>query len=460
VRNPVSLFHAPDEAAPLLSRGECEAIAKRVLGLAHADETRVTIQSTARGDTRFAVNQVSTSGDDVDTTVTIRSTFGTKSASVTTNRLDEASLVESVKNAEALARLTPEDPEFVPELGAQSYDPRASANQLMTALPSPDARAAAVKAITTRARAAGFIATGYVEARMTATAIATSRGLFGYQSSGAASLTTTVRSADGSSSGWAGANVLSWADLDAAALGAHATEKATQTRNRRKAEPGQWTVVLEPTAVGNLIQLIGTASQARAADEGRSFFSKAGGGNKIGSRIADERVTLVSDPADAGGAAFTPEGLPVERVTWIDKGVLKTLNYDRYWATKTGQSPTAAPNALRLVGGSSSIPEMIASTEQGLLVTRFWYIRSVDPRTLLFTGLTRDGTFFIEDGKVKHPVMNFRFNESPMFMLNGIEMMGRSVRVSASEDGSPAGAVVMPPLKCKDFRFSMLSDAI
>jgi len=458
---PKSLFQPPAEAGELLSRAECETIAKRALALARADETRVTIQSTVRGDTRFAVNQISTSGDDVDATITIRSTFGKRTATITTNKFDDAALAEAMQNAEALARLSPEDPEFVPELGAQNYDPQAASRMTMVAVPTPDARAAAIHAITRRAHARGLIATGYVESQLTATAIATSRGLFGYQSTGAASMTTTVRTADGTSSGWAGGNATNWSDIDADALGAHAIEKVTHARHSREAEPGYWTVILEPTAVGNLVQLINTASQARAADEGRSVFSKQGGGNKIGTKIADERVTLVSDPADAGGVAFTSEGLPAERVTWIEKGVLRTLSYDRYWAAKTGNPPTAAPpNTMRMNGGAASIPQMVAATKMGILVTRFWYIRPVDPRTLLYTGLTRDGTFFIENGKIKYPIMNFRFNDSPIFMLNRVEMLGRPVRVSASEDGSPGANIIVPPIRCHDFRFSSVSDAV
>jgi predicted Zn-dependent protease len=172
-------------------------------------------------------------------------------------------------------------------------------------------------------------------------------------------------------------------------------------------------------------------------------------------------VTLVSDPADNLGDAFTFDGAPAQRVVWIQDGVLQNLNYDRYWAQHSGKQPSNAPfRSLKLSGGTTSIPEMVANTDRGILVTRFWYIRPVDPRTLLFTGLTRDGTFLIENGKVTHSIKNFRYNDSPLFMLNNVEAMGAPVRVSASEDSSPGAAITMPPLKLHDFSFPSLSDAV
>lgn len=453
-----SLFAPESEPAGVLGRAACEALTRRVLGFATADETRVTVESAARGDTRFAVSQVSTSGDDVNTTITIQSTYGKRSASVTTNKTDDASLAAAVRSAQELAKLTAENPEHMPEPGPQRY---ASVPSRTVAVPAPADRAAAVKAIADRARAAGFVATGYIESDVGTVAVANSRGLFAFDQTSGTSVTTTVRTPDGTGSGWAGANASTWGELDPAALGAAATEKAARSRNPVAVEPGRYTVVLEPTAVGNLVQLIAYASQARAADEGRSFFSKPGGGNKIGMKVVDARVTLVSDPADQSGALFTAEGLPTERVVWIENGTLRNLNYDRFWAQKTGHQPTSAPvRTLHLMGGSSSIPEMVASTDRGILVTRFWYIRPVDPRTILFTGLTRDGTFLIENGKVTHAVKNFRYNESPIFMLNNLEALGRAVRVSASEDSSPGASIIMPPIKAHDFTFTSLSDAV
>lgn len=453
---PKSLFGS--NPAGILTRAEAESIARRALSFAKADETSVSINSDARANTRFAVNQVSTAGNDTDTTLTIRSTFGKRSASITTNKSDDASLAAAVKAAEELARLTVENPERMPDLGPQVYPPERA--QTIT-FPSAADRARAVKAVTDRARAAGFVATGYIEARVGTRALANSHGLFAFEQTGGASMTATVRTPDGTGSGWGGANANDWSGIDAESVGATATEKAGRSRNPVAVEPGRYTVVLEPTAVGNLIPLMAFAAQARSADEGRSFFSKPGGGNKIGMKVADERVTLVSDPADNLGSSISPDGRPTEKVVFIENGILKNLIYDRYWAQKQGKPATSiAFGSIRLMGGDSSVAQMVAGTERGILVTRFWYIRPVDARTILYTGLTRDGTFLIENGKISHAIKNFRYNESPVFMLNNAEAFGAPVRVSASEDSSPGAAVIMPPLKIHDFNFTSLSDAV
>jgi predicted Zn-dependent protease len=271
-----------------------------------------------------------------------------------------------------------------------------------------------------------------------------------------------VRTPDGDGSGWAGAAHHDWSRLRPAELGTRAIEKARRSADAVAIEPGRYTVVLEPTAVGNLVQNLGFALNARNADEGRSFFSKPGGGNKIGMKIIDERVTILSDPLDPEAPAntFNNEGLPTSRTVWVENGVVRNLAYDRYWAQKSGRAPVPFVASLSMSGGTATIEELIASTQRGILVTRFWYIRAVDPRVLLVTGLTRDGTFLIENGKISKAVKNLRFNESPIFMLNNVEAMGRPVRVSASESGSPGVPVVVPPLKVRDFNFTSLSDAV
>ena len=450
------------EQARYLSRDECEALAKRTLGFVTiADAARVNITSGSRGNTRFAVNQVSTGGDNFDTAVTVTAYAGRRSASSTTNQLDDDGLKQAVSTAERLAKLAPEDPEFMPELEPQQYAPSRNWSET-TATLDPQGRAEAVRTITAPAKQAGLVSTGYLDTRAGANAAANTKGLFAYSRSTASALTTTVRTPDGSGSGWAGASHHDWTRVDPALLGARAAEKARRSRDPGAIEPGRYTVVFEPTAAGNLVQFIAFALNARAADEGRSFFSKPGGGNKIGVKVVDERVTILSDPfdVDVAGAPFTGEGLPTQRSVWIENGIVKTLNYDRYWAQKKGVTPTASGGSLKMSGGNTSLEDMIASTQRGLLVTRFWYLRPVDQRTILYTGLTRDGTFLIEQGKITRAVKNLRFNDSPVFMLNNLEALGTPVRVSASEDGGPGQAIVVPPIKVRDFNFTSLSDAV
>jgi predicted Zn-dependent protease len=457
----VSTLRSLADLARHLSREEAEALTKRVLSFATADATRVAITGGSRSNTRFAINQISTAGDSYNATVNVQSMIGRRRGSMSTNRLDDASLKAAVETAERLAKLSPEDPEGLPELGPQQYQESLGWSDATASL-EPASRAQAARQITEAARGAGLVSTGFLEANATATALANSNGLFAYGRQTALALTTTVRTEDGAGSGWAGIAHHDWSRIQPAALVRRAIDKAKRSASAVAVEPGRYTVVLEPTAVGNLVQLITGAMSARSADEGRSFFAKQGGGTKIGLRVVDERVSLVSDPLDpdAPSATFTGEGLPLRKTVWIENGVVRNLSYDRYWAQRQGKEPTPFPGTLRMTGGDQTLEDLIGSTERGILVTRFWYIRGVDPRTILYTGLTRDGTFLIERGKVTRAVKNLRFNESPIFMLNNLLGLGQPERVNASESLGPGSPIVVPPIKVRDFNFTSLSDAI
>ncbi|MEO6444085.1 MAG: TldD/PmbA family protein [Gemmatimonadaceae bacterium] len=462
---PRSLFEA--DATSLLTREQARALAGKVLAMAKGDATRVSIASSWSGNTRFAGNEITTSGGVTDTTITVTSTIGKRRASASTNVLDEASLRRAVDLAERLARLSPEDPEIMPELGPQTYQD-VNAFIQRTADLSPEVRAAAVKTVLTSAGDVGrsvgdvFVA-GFLEANTGANAIATSNGLFAYHRSTDVNLGTTVRTPDATGSGWASAGARDWGLLDPTALGAVAARKAVASRSPQAIEPGMYTVVLEPQAVADMLPLMTGSLNARNTDEGRSAFSKRGGGTRVGEKVADERVTLYSDPSDGDllTQPFDGEGMPIGRNVWIENGVLKNLAYSRFWAQKQGQPATGGgggggfggvPGGLKMVGGSKSTEALIAGTERGILVTHFFYIRFLDQRTVLLTGLTRDGTFLIEKGKVTRSLKNFRWNESPLFMLNKIDELGRAERTAAGQ--------VMPGLRVKDFNFTSLSDAV
>lgn len=443
------------------SREEMQALAERALRFSTADDARVNIQSGVRGNTRFAQNQISTAGDVYDATLTFTSAFGKRVASATTNRFDDEALRQVVETSERLARLVPEDPEYMGELTPQQYVERNAFFQSTAGL-TPESRAAAVNAITRPAAEQNLVSTGFIDLLVGSTAVANKKGLFAYGSGTAANLTTTVRTPDGTGSGWAGTGHQDWSQIDAAALGERAIRKAVLSRSPRAVEPGKWTVILEPTAVANLVQLMAFSMNARQADEGRSFFSKQGGGNKIGEKVVDQRVTIWSDPADPRllTQPFTGEGLPVRRTMWIENGTVQNLAYSRFWAARQNREPVPFPGGFYMEGGNATIDQMVASTERGLLVTRLWYIRQVDPRTILFTGLTRDGTFLIENGRITTAVKNLRWNESPVFMLNNIEAMSAPVRVSGSESGEAGAPIVVPAIKARDFTFTSLSDAV
>ena len=468
---PRSLFDGGATSAPasLLERDQAKALADRVLAMGKSDEMRVNISSDWSGNTRFAVGEITTSGEVTDSSVTITSTIGKRRASATTNVLEDASLRRTVDLAERLARLAPEDPELMPELGPQTYAP-VNGYIARTADLGPESRAAATKRVIDDAGQAGKAAgdvsvAGYLEANALSRAVATSKGLFAYHRSTDANLSTTVRTPDGTGSGWASAGARDWQNVNPASLGVRAAQKAVASRNPTAIEPGAYTVVLEPQAVADLIPLLGGALNARSADEGRSPFSKKGGGTRLGEKIADQRVTILSDPTDADLLAqpFDAEGLPLKRNVWIENGILKNLSYSRYWAQKQGKEATGGgggggggfggfPGGLKMVGGSKTTEELIAGTERGVLVTHFFYIRFLDQRTVLLTGLTRDGTFLIENGKITRSLKNFRWNESPLFMLSKIDDLGKAEPTAAGQ--------VMPAIRAKDFTFTSLSDAV
>ena len=447
--------------ANFISREEAQRIVERALSFSQADQARVNLSSSDTGNTRFAQNQMSTSGDSTNANLSITSALGTRVASATTNIFTDDALRRVVETSEQLARLVPENEEYVGELGPQTY-PENDQYFESTGELAPDRRAQAIAAVTEQAAARNLISTGFLIHEAASDAVGTSEGLFAYGTRTRANFTTTVRTADGTGSGWAGTSTHDFDDLDTRALGARAVEKAMRSQSPRAVEPGRWTVVMEPTTVGNMVGLMMNQLSARSADEGRSFFSATGGGNKIGEQFVDSRVNIFSDPGDPRilSPTFDGEGLPNRRMVWVEDGELRNLNYSRYWAQRQSVEPSGFPSGWYMSGGDSTMEDMIASTERGLLLTRFWYIRGVDPRTILFTGLTRDGTFLIENGEISHPVKNFRWNESPIFMLNNIEMMGEPVRISASESSGLTDAVVVPPLKVRDFTFTSLSDAI
>ena len=443
-----------------LSREQSRAIADRVLKFSTADQTRVTVVSGWSGNTRFADANITTSGGSDNTSVTVTATVGKRRASATTNVLDDASLKRVADLAAQLARLAPEDPELMPELGPQIYA-AVDAYVQRTAGLDPEVRAAAVQRAVAAAAAGGkaageIFSAGFLEANVRSMAVATSAGLFAYHRTTDANFSMTARTPDGTGSGWASAGARDSGRVDTAAIGRIAAQKAVASRNPGAIEPGFYTAVLEPQAVGDLIPLLANALNARAADEGRSPFSRPGGGTRIGERVADERVTLHSDPADPAllGQPFDNEGLPIGRTVWIEKGILRNLVYTRFWAQKQGKQPTGAPQVagLALTGGTRSTEELIAGCERGILVTHFFYVRSLEARTVLFTGLTRDGTFLIEKGRITRALKNFRWNESPLLMLNRLEDIGRSEPTAAGR--------LMPALRISRFEVSSLSEAI
>lgn len=449
-------------AATHLTEQEAALIAERALSFARADQTRINLSSGTQANTRFASNQITTSGDVANASLTVTSAFGQQLGSATTNRFDDEGLRRVVQTAEQVARLAPADREYLGELGPQSYPDSSGAWSELTANLSAEDRAAAVRQVTEEARSRELFSTGFFTMDAGSNAVATSAGLFAYRRSTAAAFSTTVRTPDRTGSGWAGSSAHDWRTISVREIADRAIEKAILSRNPRRIEPGPWTVILEAEAAGSILGFMFNQLSARSADEGRSYFSIPGGGNRLNEVVADDRVTLTSDPGDSQlwTIPFNSEGLPNERMVWVDRGTLRNLVYDRFWAQRESRQPTGFPSGFRMEGGDATVDEMIASTERGLLVTRFWYMRVVDPRLILYTGLTRDGTFLIENGEIAGSVQNLRWNESPMNVLNNLEMIGRPQRVVWQEDAGVGPAVVVPPLKVREFNFTSVSEAV
>lgn len=449
--------------ADWLSRDEARRLTTRILGLSSAEGCQVNLSSTIQGNTRSAGNGVSTSGEARNAAATITSRFGKRTASATTNVFDDAALRRAVETSERLARLAPENPELMPLLGPAEYAEVPALFRSTVGLDA-EARARAVKTAADACEAAGLVGAGFIHRTAGAQCLANSAGLFSYHASSAVANTLTVRTPSGDGSGWAGSTHNDWSRVrPAAQLAERAGAKATGSRAASALEPGRYTVLLEPTAVANLLGLLAFALNARTADEGRSFFSRKGGGNRIGDKVVDERVTILSDPADPDllENPASNDGQPLGRTVWIENGVVKNLSYDRFWADRQGVAPRPFGGGTKLVGTQASVEELMAGIDRGLLVTRFWYIRSVDPRSILYTGLTRDGVFLIENGKVTRAVNNFRFNESPVNMLNNLVALGRSERVASSDSGEAGGsAMVVPPLVTREFNFTSVSEAV
>ncbi len=441
-----------------MTESEARTILDKVIALSTADECTAQLGGSIEGNIRFALNDVSTSGVVSDTNLSVQVAYGKRVGTASINEFSDGALARVVRRAEDLAKLAPENPEFVPAVEKQTYRPSDTFNAATAAI-TPDQRARIARASIEPCRAQNLIAAGFLNDAQSFTAFANSKGNFGYQRAAGMNYTCTVRTEDGRGSGWVGRSLQDVSDFDASSDVQIAMRKASASADAQALEPGKYTVILEPAAAAGLISFMFNFFDARAADEGRSFLSRAGGGNKIGEQVYDPRVNFVADPwhAEAPVMPWDGSGLPRERMAFVEDGKVANLNYSRYWAQRQGKAAIGQPGNLIMSGGTKSTSDLVRETERGILVTRTWYIRMVDPQTVLLTGLTRDGTFYIENGKLKYPLKNFRFNESPVIMLNNIDELGRPVRVGGDETNL---RMMIPPMRLRDFTFTSLSDAV
>jgi len=442
----------------ILTQEQTKRICDRVLSLTKADECIVSIGGKRAGNIRFARNAVSTAGLTDDTAITVRVAFGKRQGTASINEFDDKSLERVVRRAEELARLAPENPEFMPAVAKADFKASNTFVQ-KTADIDPEIRAQAAAYSIEACRKQGLVAAGFLTDTTSFETIANSNGVFGHQVLTSLDFTCTIRTEDGRGSGWVKRSARDLAKFDPREAADVAIEKALRSVDAKALEPGRYTVILEPAATSDLLAFMFNGFDARRADEGRSFLSKAGGKNRLGDKLFDEKVNIWTDPWDKDVPVLPwDEAMRArERTALIKDGRVAAMDYSRFWAQKKGVRSIGGAGNYIMAGTDKTTAELIANTKKGVLVTRTWYIRMVDPQSVALTGLTRDGTFYIENGKIKHPIKNFRFNESPVSLLNNIEEIGKPVVIGGDEGPDP---MVIPSMKVRDFNFTSLSDAV
>ncbi|HZS61197.1 MAG TPA: metallopeptidase TldD-related protein [Gemmatimonadaceae bacterium] len=467
-----------------LSREACESIAARVFAFARGGgESWVQIHSWWNGELRWARNHVSLASDRRDLRIMIYRTRDLGFGWVSTNQIDDASLEAAVRAAERNCEINGFTRHPLP---ASDRPPMPPFQRPTTAIWSDvtntttvDTLGALVRQLVAPAKAKGLLSAGYIEMR--AGSMMQTNSLRGggepapwdvpYIAWTQAQGSLTVRDPEGTGSGWAGLSSDDWSRLDPMALATRAIDKCVASQHPVALEPGRYTVILEPQAVADLWELATKSFVRELAEAPQDPWFLAIddalglGRSKLGRKVVDERITVSHDPADpALGIVPGPWDTPV---TWIDHGVLTNLYYDRDYALKKLNTNGGVRSlaGYRMSGGQTSIESMVQSTERGLLVTRLSTVQEVDHPSLLMTGLTRDGLWLIEHGKISKAVKNLRFTESPLFALNNIDALGEPVPVfrpvkNPYEDGAPLTPAIVPAIKARDFSFTSTIDAI
>jgi len=451
----------------MLGQERIKEITDGILARSTADQTEVVVLAGDSFLTRFANSAIHQNVADTDAEVRIRVVVGKRVGVATTNNLADQALNQALENALAIARLQPENPDFKslpgpPPLGSAQGRPipQVTAFSEATAACTPEQRAKGAGSICLLAREAGVVAAGALTTATLEVAVANSLGVLAYCPTTYADVVTVVMGDAGS--GYASALALDVNDLDFEVIGREAVKKCLRSQNPRPIDPGEYTVILEPYATQDLVEMMAyTGFGAVALQEGSSFMV-----GKIGQQIVDSRISIWDDGLDPRGIPwpFDFEGVPRQRLDFIEKGVARGVVYDSYRAGKEeGKVSTGhalpAPNTygpfplnMFFAPGDTTLEEMVQSTERGLYVTRFHYTRVVEPTKVVITGMTRDGVFLVENGEIAYPVKNLRFTQSYLEALNHVEGIGREPRLLTGMDGMARDSV--PALKLGKFTFT------
>lgn len=439
-----------------LTKEEALALIDLAIAQSQADGVFISLSASETALSRFSENQISQNVRKNTFSLTVTSYFGKRSASAATTELDHEAIAQTVRRAEDLARIAPEDPEWVELLPNQTYSDRLPAFDQATATLSPLAKGEIIQEVCSLSQDAGVNGSGTLSFRVSLGAIGNSAGLRGCDRTTEADFSYTARIDNGSS--WNRCTASRIDQLPVKDLTQKVIERAIASRNPQNIAPGDYTVVFEPAAFASLLPWVVWNLDARAADEGRSFMSRrddAGQpmGNKVGEQLFNPIVQVERNPAHPllQSDRFFGNGLSNNQLDIIKNGIPQTLSYSRYWAKEQHREPTGAMYPIVMAGSDQTVADLIASTARGILVTRAWYARYVNPRTLEVTGMTRDGTFLIENGKISHPVKNLRFNQSLPTMLKNVVAVSKAQR---------CGGSVIPGCKVENFHFSSITDSI
>ena len=440
----------------LITRSEALDTIDFAIAQSQADEIFVSLSASETALSRFSENQISQNVRKNTFNLSVTSYFGKRSASASTTELDRDAIALTVKRAEDLASIAPEDPEWVELLPPQDYEEREPAFDRSTATLSPLRKGELIQQVCSLSKDAGVNGSGTLSFKAGLNAIGNSKGLRGCDRYTEADFSYTARINNGSS--WNRCTAWSIEQLPIVELTQKVIDRAIASQNPQAIEPGDYTVVFEPSAFASLLPWVIWNLDARAADEGRSFMSlrdDSGNpiGNKVGERLFDPLVQIQRNSAHPllQGGRFFGNGLSNNPLDIIKDGIPQTLSYNRYWAKEKDTESTGAMYPIVMRGSDKTVADLIASTEKGIFVSRAWYVRYVNPRTLEVTGMTRDGTFLIENGKISRPIKNLRFNQRLPEMLDNVVALSEAKR---------CGSSVIPGCKVENFHFSSITDSI
>ena len=443
----------------ILTKEEAETIARKVLDFADPSaDTIVNVQLNNNQNTRFSRNEITTQLDASLGQVTVTSMMNGKTGAGVTQRFDDDGLMQAVQWAEESTRDGPGEHGTSRLVQPRSYPvPPGLWSEASRAVDIEERIERAVSAIE---RTDGYVSAGTLDLSVASMLVANSAGLVGYCRSTTGSLSLSARTSDNTGSGWAGKAIYDFNDLDGAGIANRATDKADRSREPQAIEPARYTVILEPDAYAQMIfYMMRYHMDLPGAQSGFTVFAAPDGETKIGQQVFDDRLSFVSDPMDPDGpfCPFNPVGVPFDRTHWVQDGILRNLSYGDATAEERGQDyPLANPVAVRLQPKEgmplSTLDEMIATCERGIYVTRLTTLFA-DFRRLVFTGVTRDGTWLVERGRITRPIANMRYVDSHMFFLNNLEAVGEPMLTAG-------GSFVLPPVRARDFNFTAIADAV